>query len=207
MALQRNLRYPGRFANPTPEQPQGAAKNRSAPNVQDGSYLEADWLNDMFGFLSYLLTQSEIKPSGSPDSAVSSQYAQALLAITQKQLNDAITTLNYVPNTRKINGQALNKDITLPAIGTSQTWQNVLANRAPGVVYTNNTNAPIMVSIVGRGTSESTPARFQVGSVNVSELGASSTAPINRPMSVIVPAGATYTLTTPVTLISWSELR
>lgn len=82
MALQRYLRYPGRFANPTTEQPQGAAKNRSAPGIEDGSYLEADWLNDMFGFLSYMLSKSGIAANGTPDNATASQYAQALALLT-----------------------------------------------------------------------------------------------------------------------------
>lgn len=82
MALERYLRYPGRFANPTSEQPQGAAKNRTAPGVEDGSYLEADWLNDIFGFLSYLLSKSGIVANGEVDNATVSQYAQALARLT-----------------------------------------------------------------------------------------------------------------------------
>lgn len=82
MALQRYLRYPGRFANPTPEQPQGAAKNRTAPGVEDGTYLEADWLNDMFGFLSYMLSKSQVVANGTVDNATASQYAQALALLT-----------------------------------------------------------------------------------------------------------------------------
>lgn len=211
MAVIRYLRYPGRFNNPTPEQPQGAFKNRTAPGVEDGSYLEADWLNDISGFLSYLLTHGDITPSGTADTAVVSQYAEALRNITSAQIVAAITGLNlsttFVPQTRKINNQPLTNDITLPGLGIGQTWQNVLPNRAPGVTYTNNTPSPIMLSLVGRGTNESIPAKLSVGGVEISEFGASSTAIINRPLSVVVPAGATYLLTTPVTLISWSELR
>lgn len=51
MALDRSNRYPGRFLNPTAEQPQGAFKNRTSPTAEDGSYFEADWANDMGGFL------------------------------------------------------------------------------------------------------------------------------------------------------------
>lgn len=78
MALKRNERYPGRFSNPTTAQPQGAFKNRTAPGAQDGSYLEQDWANDWSGFFGRLLTVAGITPNGNVDTALSSQYYDAL---------------------------------------------------------------------------------------------------------------------------------
>lgn len=78
MALKRNERYPGRFSNPTTEQPQGAFKNRTAPSAQDGSYLEQDWANDWSGFFGRLLTVADITANGDVDTALSSQYYDAL---------------------------------------------------------------------------------------------------------------------------------
>ncbi len=81
MALKRNERYPGRFSNPTTAQPQGAFKNRSAPNAQDGSYLEQDWANDWSGFFGRLLTVAGVTANGNVDTALSSQYYDALLKV------------------------------------------------------------------------------------------------------------------------------
>lgn len=86
MALKRNERYTGRFQNPTTDHPQGAFKNRSAPNAQDGSYLEADWANDWDGFFSRLLTVANLTPNGSVDSATSSQYYDALVVAMKAAL-------------------------------------------------------------------------------------------------------------------------
>lgn len=82
MALKRNERYPGRFENPTTEQPQGAFKNRTSPTAEDGSYFEADWANDWSGFFERLLTLADITPDGSVDTALDSQYYDALQKLT-----------------------------------------------------------------------------------------------------------------------------
>jgi hypothetical protein len=78
MALKRNERYPGRFDNPSTEHPQGAFKNRSAPNAKDGTYLERDWANDWDGFFAALLKNAGVTANGSVDTALSSQYFDAL---------------------------------------------------------------------------------------------------------------------------------
>lgn len=85
MSLKLNERYPGRFSNPSSQYPQGAFKNRTAPGAQDGSYLEKDWANDLLGFLSRLLTVAAISPNGNVDTALSSQYFEALQKITLKR--------------------------------------------------------------------------------------------------------------------------
>lgn len=81
MALKLNERYPGRFDNPSSQYPQGSFKNRSAPGVLDGSYLEKDWANDKEGFFQSLLVMSGISANGQVDSVGASQYYQALAQI------------------------------------------------------------------------------------------------------------------------------
>lgn len=89
MALKRNERYPGRFSNPTTAQPQGAFKNRTAPSAQDGSYLEQDWANDWSGFFGRLLTVAGFTANGTVDTALSSQYFDALIAAVKTNLGTA----------------------------------------------------------------------------------------------------------------------
>lgn len=89
MALKRNERYPGRFENPTTAQPQGAFKNRTSPTSQDGSYLEADWVNDWSGFFGRLLTAGSITANGKVDTALDSQYYTALIAAIKSELGTA----------------------------------------------------------------------------------------------------------------------
>jgi hypothetical protein len=81
MAINLATRYPGR-ANPADSNyPQGSFKNRSAPGVLDGSYLEKDWANDMFAFFQQALVEAGISPNDDVDNATNSQYYEALKAV------------------------------------------------------------------------------------------------------------------------------
>lgn len=81
MSLKLNERYPGRFDNPSSQYPQGAFKNRSAPGVLDGSYLEKDWANDKEGLFQSLLVAAGITPNGQVDTVGASQYFDALVQV------------------------------------------------------------------------------------------------------------------------------
>lgn len=91
MAIDRNSRYPGRFDAPTTARPQGAFKNRSAPNAKDGSYLERDWANDWDGFFGSLLRAAGMTPNGTPDTALSSQYFDALGSLGLRQATESVS--------------------------------------------------------------------------------------------------------------------
>lgn len=88
MAIDRNTRYPGRFDAPTTARPQGAFKNRSAPGAKDGSYLERDWANDWDGFFGSLLRSAGMTPNGTPDTALASQYFDALSSLGLRQATE-----------------------------------------------------------------------------------------------------------------------
>lgn len=79
MALIRSNTYAGRYEDPTQEQPQGAFKNRTTANGQDGSYLEQQWLNDWSALFSSLLQGGAMTANGQVDSVGASQYYDALL--------------------------------------------------------------------------------------------------------------------------------
>lgn len=91
MAIDRNSRYPGRFDAPTTARPQGAFKNRSAPNAKDGSYLERDWANDWDGFFGSLLRAAGMTPNGTPDTALASQYFDALSSLGLRQATETVS--------------------------------------------------------------------------------------------------------------------
>lgn len=91
MAIDRNERYPGRFDAPTTARPQGAFKNRSAPGAKDGSYLERDWANDWDGFFGSLMRSAGLTANGTPDTALSSQYFDALRSLGLRQATESVT--------------------------------------------------------------------------------------------------------------------
>jgi len=116
MALNLPNRYPLRFAAPTADYPQGSFKNRSAPGVFDGSYLEKDWANDKEGFFQSLIAAAGIVPNELVDKVGASQYFDALLAVIADNNKDTLNTVRInvasaatvdldvsAPDTRHIN--------------------------------------------------------------------------------------------------------
>lgn len=81
MALELDSRYPGRFNPGDADYPQGSFKNRTAPGALDGSYLEKDWANDKEGFFQRLMAQAGLTPNGNVDTALVSQYYDALVQV------------------------------------------------------------------------------------------------------------------------------
>jgi hypothetical protein len=88
-------------------------------------------------------------------------------------------------------------------IGSGQTWQNVTASRAANTTYTNSTGKPIFVSIWGiyGGTTSLT-----IAGVVADQSGINNSVPSVN-LDGIVPAGATYSISSILTLTLWSELR
>lgn len=78
MAIIPGSSYPGKINAPTTAYPLGSAKNVSAPSAGDGTPLLANWLNDMWGFYQKLLAEGGVTASGNPDTALASQYFDAM---------------------------------------------------------------------------------------------------------------------------------
>lgn len=93
-------------------------------------------------------------------------------------------------------------------IGSGQTWQNVKDSRASGTTYTNSTGKPIMVIVTVQGSS-GVVMSCTVGGVVLAYAKDYFTGYTKEmPISFIVPAGATYSVTVSTGILgSWVELR
>jgi len=79
MAIKIEVQY----TNATPadsDYPGGSFKNETSPGALDGTPLDRVWGNDWLGFFSRVLAVAGITPSGSADTAVTSQYFNGLVA-------------------------------------------------------------------------------------------------------------------------------
>lgn len=92
-------------------------------------------------------------------------------------------------------------------IGVNQTWQNVTASRAAGTTYTNSTGKPIMVSVTAVRVGSSSSLSVVVGGVTIFAADASSQWYGSNDPCFIVPAGATYVVTSSTGFRNWAELR
>lgn len=94
-------------------------------------------------------------------------------------------------------------------IGVGQAWQDVAANRASGVTYTNSTGRPIFVVVTGRNGAARGLA--YVDSVIVGGINQTSDGNVVGNISFMVPDGSTYSISSNIILnrtdTSWSELR
>nr|DAI21230.1 MAG TPA: tail collar fiber protein [Caudoviricetes sp.]DAS87754.1 MAG TPA: tail collar fiber protein [Caudoviricetes sp.]DAT20125.1 MAG TPA: tail collar fiber protein [Caudoviricetes sp.] len=95
----------------------------------------------------------------------------------------------------------------IASIGINQTWQDVLAERQNGVVYTNTTGRPIQILVSQQQSSSSQTCILEINNVeslrNVSYGNADGCI-----VSAIIPAGATYKVVYKnYTPLKWFELR
>lgn len=84
-------------------------------------------------------------------------------------------------------------------LGTGQTWQNLTASRAAGVIYTNTTGRPIFVSVreSGDGTKSLTVDGLAVAHGSGTSYDAT--------LATIVPNNSTYSFSGAFNF--WGELR
>lgn len=81
MAISISEQYPGKTAGNTTNYPLGEARNVTTPGDGTGTPWEQAIVNDDQGFKQALLAAAGITPSGVPDTALVSQYLQALQAL------------------------------------------------------------------------------------------------------------------------------
>lgn len=211
MAINLFNKYGSRANPPSIDYPEGSIKNRSAPDVKDGTPLDADWANDQQGFFQSLLSSAGLVANGIIDKVGASQYFDALTAFvnSEKPLPASSSELQSgIDNTKFATAKGL-KDAGLWPLGVGQTWSNVTASRAIGTTYTNTTGRPIFIAIrlVSTG-SGNTSSDLLVDGLNIS---ANTRTQAGEPSThfAIVPTGSTYMVATVVntTIGGWMELR
>lgn len=82
--------YPAQTDDGDPAYPQGKAQNVTVTGAGNGSPLEKDWLNDLWGFFQALVDAAGITPSGAPDQVGTSDLLDALKVVAQVTLVNSI---------------------------------------------------------------------------------------------------------------------
>lgn len=83
MSINPNTEYPGRMTAPSLDYPYGSSKNETSPGAGDGSPYELARADDIFGLQQALLRSAGIVPSGNADTALASEYLQAIIELAQ----------------------------------------------------------------------------------------------------------------------------
>ena len=77
--LNKRATYGDDWGVPSAEHPAGPCLNRSAPGVEDGSYFEKSWVNDLMALPGALMNSAGYTPNGVEDTATSCQVFDALV--------------------------------------------------------------------------------------------------------------------------------
>jgi len=78
MAIKLEEQYPGVTIPASINYPWGSFKNETVKDAKDGTPYELAWSNDIYGFYGALLKEPGITPTGVSDTAVASQYLDAV---------------------------------------------------------------------------------------------------------------------------------
>lgn len=78
--LDLNTRYPGRTGVASADYPDGSYQDESTPGLNNGTPLQEDWANDREGPRQGMLRTVGSEPNGVVDTAVQSQYIEAVLS-------------------------------------------------------------------------------------------------------------------------------
>lgn len=87
MAINPETKYPGQITPSSPAYPYGQARNITSPNDGTGTPWEAALINDAFGFQQAILQAAGVVPSGSPETALVSQYLQSMYKIVGQRFD------------------------------------------------------------------------------------------------------------------------
>lgn len=180
MAISISEQYPGKTAGNTTNYPLGEARNVTTLGDGTGTPWEQAIVNDDQGFKQALLAAAGLTPSGTPDTAIASQYLQAVIEVIK----------NYSP-------------------GYSQVWTDVKSSRQSGQSYPNNTMKQIHVQAVLRDTI-GVGLTVTVGGKKIINLTYDIPPGGFYPLSFPVPAGMSYSIFWAGTgdeLVSWWELK
>lgn len=107
MAINPESQYPGKIVPGNTNYPYGSARNVTVPGDGTGTPWEAALVNDLFGMMQALLAESQIVPTGSPDTAVSSQYVNAIRRVLGGSTNYMFSTVDDMKAGQLISGKTV----------------------------------------------------------------------------------------------------
>lgn len=222
MALNLFNKYGSRANPPSIDYPQGSVKNRTAPDVKDGTPLDADWANDIQGYLQSLLQDAGIVADGQVDKVGASQYFEALKAVIHNEGPSQATETDLglieiatqaevnvgTDDARAVTPKKL-KDGGFWPLGVGQQWVSVTSARDANTAYTNTTGRTIFVAIQSTSGVANIDRDFQVTDnsgawINVGSTGGGTDYEF---VAAPVPAGRSYRINGSAVIRSWAELR
>jgi hypothetical protein len=89
--LNKRAFYGDDWGVPSAEHPAGECLNRSAPGVEDGSYFEKAWVNDLMSLPGAIMNAAGYAPNGTEDTSTASQVFDALVNVRWSDIGNYST--------------------------------------------------------------------------------------------------------------------
>jgi phage-related tail fiber protein len=176
-------------------------------------YATRDWVNTYYiprtDIVDNLTTNDASKPVSAKQVKVLQDNKLDKTTVASDSVAGIVKLLNDLTTggTDKALTAEQGKILNAAMFGVRQTWQDVKSSRASGTIYTNSTGRAICVYIEAVSSSDAYETQtVVVGGATLSsgDLGIIGMKPI---ISFIVPNGSTYSFTTTISILRWSELR
>ena len=196
MAINPETRFVGKITPSSAAYPYGEARDITVPGDGTGTPLVADLVNDVFGFQQALLAAGGVTPSGTPDTATTSQYFQALNVANDARYLPEFATVAAL---KAVNPVALGGFEASLKVGTRVTVSNL---PSPYEIVASTSRTLDDGAAIALDNGNFAEARFQKGEGYIEQWGiAPTTATIDAAMAAADALGirllgktdATYT--------------
>lgn len=160
MAIRITEQYPGKTTAPSSAYPHGEARNVTAPGDGTGTPWEKAIVNDDQGFKQALLAAAGITPSGTPDTALNSQYLLALQTLFTESIPATLSANGGVSIPVMVEGVPQNLVVKW---GSFTTTGN---NSSPNPQYIPISGVPNAVFYVGLSESGETSSAVETAQMD-----------------------------------------
>jgi hypothetical protein len=146
------------------------------------------------------LNASNLGSGTVPSARLTGTYAISISGNAATATNGGVTSV-------AVNGSTNTGAVTIRGLGLGgEVWNNVTGSRALGTTYTNNFGYPIMISVYGSGSGSSDTQIYVNGVLTYRHNAQWNGAGAIPGGALIIPNGATYSVSLSSGLSRWSEL-
>jgi hypothetical protein len=181
MALIPQNQYAGQIETGDAGYPQGKARNVAVSGDGTGTPLDANWVNDIWGFLQALLSDAGATPTNSPDQVGASQYLAAIKRMVPRALFRFNPTLSGNDQVTWLYGDSTVQSIANLSDSIDIAWNEPLVDNVANSACLVSGSAPVFID----ATMSSTNVTY-IYARNTNGLQAQLSAWNNRPFTVAI---------------------
>lgn len=167
--ISTNPNFTGRFTAADANYPYGSSKDESSPGANDGTPYIKQRADDLFGFMQALLSQGSVVPSGNADTALVSDYVDAIRNIINGEDADTLDGQEGTFYLARANHTGTQASSTITGNFPQSQITNLTTDLASKLTQT--TNLTSGGAIGAKGYFQFGNFLFNIGTLQTSEAG------------------------------------